>query len=195
VPTPRTTTRTNNKKELEEGKKNNLAAATRLASAALEVAQRKAAVKKAAVDARKAKRAKTAAKALPVTQQELEDKPLGRYNCNDLEKVFRNAWSERWPNVTPKRWTGRERKNAKDLISEYTAAEAVKTVEMTIEKWNVLMRQFDFKGYPNMPLIYGYRGSLVPMAKEGEQKPSNPKWGSHYDKDETRDDGKEGGWG
>ena len=124
-----------------------------------------------------------------------EPKSVACWNCNDMERVFRSLWSKRWPNTPPKRWTGRERKNAKDFIIEYEATTVLAVVEMVLSKWKELQRQFDWKGYPSMPLMYGYRGSLVPMALEGESEPGNPKWGAHWDEEAERPDGEEGGWG
>lgn len=116
-------------------------------------------------------------------------------NCNDLEFAFKSAWRKKWPNITPKTWTIRERKNAKMFIDEYSYDQVVKTVELVFSQWNELQRKFGWDGYPSLPLVYGWRGSLVPLAVGGEQKPAPPKWGAHHKPEFDRPDGEDGGWG
>ncbi len=121
------------------------------------------------------------------------DKQPAQYNCNDIELVLAHAWKARWKRVAPPRFTGRDRKHAKDLITQYGAEETAKVVSTVVTQWEDYAAKFSLNGYPSMPLFYGYRNSLFPMVLEGGGT-AKPKWGTHFDENESRDDGDEIGW-
>lgn len=121
------------------------------------------------------------------------DKSPKNYNCNDMELVLAHAWKSRWDKVPPPRFTGRDRKHAKDLIEHYGAAETAKVINTIVVEWETYSAKFSLGGYPSMPLFWGYRNSLFPLVLQGDST-GKPLWGTHFKKEDSRSEGDEVGW-
>ena len=120
-------------------------------------------------------------------------KNVSNYNCNDIEVVLSTIWRKKWTSVPPPKFMGRDRKHAKDLIEHYGPADTVKVISQVIENWEDYAARLSINGYPSMPLFWGYRNSLFPLVLQGNNG-AKPKWGSHFDENNTRDPGDEIGW-
>ena len=121
-----------------------------------------------------------------------EQKTPDQYNAKDLEFVMGVEWKKKW-NSPPPRFFGRDLKHAKDLIKIYTPKTTSEVIVWALENWEMLCARFNIKGYPSMPILWGFRNSLFPLFIDGDLSQS-PSWGSHFDKTESDKQESEIGW-
>jgi len=121
-----------------------------------------------------------------------QQKTPDQYNAKDMELVLALEWKKKWQSPPP-RFYGRDLKHAKDLIKIYTAETVASVLKWAVENWEMLCERYNIKGYPSMPIFWGFRNSIFPLFIDGEVN-SKPSWGSHYSNDESRPDGQEIGW-
>jgi hypothetical protein len=122
-----------------------------------------------------------------------EQKTPDQYNAKDLEFVMGLEWEKRWSSPPP-RFFGRDLKHAKDLIGIYTPKTTSEVIAWALENWESLAERFNIKGYPSMPIFWGFRNSIFPLYIDGEMNTSPPSWGTHYDKTEEESKDSEIGW-
>lgn len=121
-----------------------------------------------------------------------QQKTPDQYNAKDMELVLALEWKKKWQSPPP-RFYGRDLKHTKDLIKIYTAETVASVLKWAVENWETLCERYNIKGYPSMPIFWGFRNSIFPLFIDGEVN-SKPSWGSHYSNDESRPDGQEIGW-
>lgn len=125
--------------------------------------------------------------------RKFQEKTPDQYNAKDLEFVLAMKWKEKW-NSPPPRFYGRDLKHAKDLIGIYTAEVVTNVINWSLDNWEQLCERYNIKGYPSMPIFWGFRNSIFPLYIDGEVNTSNPSWGSHFNEEQSREDGEEIGW-
>ncbi len=121
-----------------------------------------------------------------------QQKTPEQYNAKDLELVLAMEWKKKWQSPPP-RFYGRDLKHAKDLISIYTAETVTNVLVWSVDNWDSLCERYNIKGYPSMPIFWGFRNSIFPLYIDGEVT-SKPSWGTHYTEEESRPEGDEIGW-
>jgi len=102
----------------------------------------------------------------PKSREELtKEKPKVEYNQIDLWFVFKRCWNDAKINGRPTIWTLRERKHVKDMIAEQGSEAIVTYFEYCFKNWNALVFNHHITSIvPSIPLLYGYRRSLLPEA-------------------------------
>lgn len=121
-----------------------------------------------------------------------EQKTPEQYNAKDLEFVLGLKWRERWDSPPP-RFYGRDMKHAKDLISIYSPKTTSEVITWSLDNWELLCEKFNIKGYPSMPIFWGFRNSIFPLYIDGELN-TKATWGSQFDTEESKPEGQEIGW-
>ena len=116
------------------------------------------------------------------------------YNASDMELVFSEVWSSRWPNTPAAMFTIRDKKHAKDLIAHYGAETTAFVIREVVTHWEQYRADLKMNGFPSMIAFYGYRNSLFPMVLEQDSKGMKPGWGSHFEEGDSTDSGDEMGW-
>lgn len=125
--------------------------------------------------------------------QAFNEKTPEQYNAKDLEFVLALEWREKWKSPPP-RFFGRDMKHAKDLISIYSAEVVSDVIKRCVKDWETIAPRFNIKGYPSMPIFWGFRNSIFPLMIDGELQ-GKPTWGSQFnDETDSRPDGGEIGW-
>lgn len=125
--------------------------------------------------------------------QAFNEKTPEQYNAKDLEFVLAIEWREKWKSPPP-RFFGRDMKHAKDLISIYGAEVVSDVIKRCVKDWETIAPRFNIKGYPSMPIFWGFRNSIFPLMIDGELQ-SQPTWGSQFNNEtDSRPDGGEIGW-
>ena len=125
------------------------------------------------------------------------EKTPEQYNANDIELVMARAWHRKgWKTPAP-RFTMRDRKHSKDLITAYGPDVVAKVIDGAISSWESLAPKLRLNNaYPSMGIMYGYRNSIFPLMIDGDPNNGNPSWGSHFDR--NKDSSPEGeekiGW-
>jgi hypothetical protein len=106
-------------------------------------------------------------------KKSVEDKTVSEYNCNDMWFIFKKFWKEHGLSGYPTAWTNKERKQVKNLIDEQ-GSEAVSTYfNFCCKNWKVLAQRFKITSIvPTVPILYGYRRSLLPEALNPTQQVS-----------------------
>lgn len=137
------------------------------------------------------KKARTSPTAAKRVRSFLEKDPR-QYNCNDMELVLGIAWKETGWKTPPPKFTSRDRKHAKDLISHYGASNVARVIKEAIGGWTDYSGRLNVNGYPSMPLFWGYRNSIFPMVLDGKGKKKGA--GTQFDESTSREDGSEIGW-
>lgn len=97
------------------------------------------------------------------------EKSVAEYTAQDMAMVFQDAWNKLAMSARPKRWTARDFKHAKDLIEEQGPETTVKLIQYVLGNWPALVKRYGVRGYPQMSVIFGFRGSWVPEAVDGVQ--------------------------
>lgn len=126
--------------------------------------------------------------------RKFQEKTPDQYNAKDMEFVLAMKWKEKW-NSPPPRFYGRDMKHAKSLIEIYTAETVSQVIVWSLDNWELLCDKYNIKGYPSMPIFWGFRNSIFPLYIDGELNTSAPSWGSHFNQEDTRPEGSELGWG
>lgn len=121
-----------------------------------------------------------------------QNKTPEQYNAKDMEFVVALEWKKKWQSPPP-RFFGRDMKHAKELISIYGAEVVADVLQRSIADWETLAPRFNIKGYPSMPIFWGFRNSIFPLMIDGELN-SKPTWGSQFTKEDSTPDGGEIGW-
>jgi len=124
--------------------------------------------------------------------QAFNDKTPEQYNAKDMEYVVALEWKKKWQSPPP-RFFGRDMKHAKELIAIYGAEVVADVLQRSIADWESLAPHFNIKGYPSMPIFWGFRNSIFPLMIDGELN-SKPNWGSQFTKEDSTPDGGEIGW-
>lgn len=124
--------------------------------------------------------------------QAFNEKTPEQYNSKDLEFVLALEWRKKWQSPPP-RFFGRDLKHGKDLISIYSAEVVTNVIQTCVKEWESIAPKFNIKGYPSMPIFWGFRNSIFPLMIDGELK-TKDSWGSQFDNTESRKDGEEVGW-
>ena len=124
--------------------------------------------------------------------QAFNQKTPDQYNSKDLEFVVALEWREKWQSPPP-RFFGRDLKHGKDLISIYGAEVVTDVIRRCIKDWEEIAPRFNIKGYPSMPIFWGFRNSIFPLMIDGELD-TKEGWGSQFDNKESRSEGDEIGW-
>ena len=99
--------------------------------------------------------------------QAFNEKTPEQYNAKDLEFVLAIEWREKWKSPPP-RFFGRDMKHAKDLISIYSAEVVSDVIKRCVKDWETIAPRFNIKGYPSMPIFWGFRNSIFPLMIDGE---------------------------
>ena len=124
--------------------------------------------------------------------QAFNQKTPDQYNSKDLEFVVALEWREKWQSPPP-RFFGRDLKHGKDLISIYGAEVVTDVIRRCVKDWEEIAPRFNIKGYPSMPIFWGFRNSIFPLMIDGELD-TKEGWGSQFDNKESRSEGDEIGW-
>lgn len=122
-----------------------------------------------------------------------QQKTPSEYNAKDLEMVLAIEWKKKWQSPAP-RFYGRDLKHAKDLISIYTAKTVTEVIVWSVENWDTITQTYNIKGYPSMPIFWGFRNSLFPQYIDGDLSKNKPNWGSQFTPEDSKPDGDEIGW-
>lgn len=121
-----------------------------------------------------------------------QQKHPSQYNSKDIELVLAMKWREKWTSPPP-RFFGKDLKLCKDLIKLYSAEVVAGVINWSVDHWDELCKQFNIRGYPSIPLYWGFRNSIFPMYIDGGLE-SSPSWGSQFSKDQSTEEGSEIGW-
>ena len=124
--------------------------------------------------------------------QAFNDKTPEQYNAKDMEFVMAQEWRKKWQSPPP-RFFGRDMKHTKDLISIYGAEVVSDVITKCISDWESIAPKFNIKGYPSMPIFWGFRNSIFPLMIDGELD-NKPSWGSQFSDTDDTPDGGEIGW-
>lgn len=125
--------------------------------------------------------------------QSFLDKSADKYNVKDLEFLLASEWDKKdWKSPAP-RFFGRDLKQGKELIKIYGADVVAKVISHFVQNWEQLAPQFNIKGYPSMPIFWGFRNAFFPFVIDGQLN-NQPTWGTHYKEEQTQPGG-EIGWG
>lgn len=125
--------------------------------------------------------------------QAFNDKTPEQYNAKDIEFVLALEWREKWKSPPPK-FFGRDLKHAKDLISIYSPEVVTSVVKQCVKEWETIAPQFNIKGYPSMPIFWGFRNSIFPLIIDGALQ-TKATWGTQFDSNtDSRPEGGEIGW-
>ena len=116
--------------------------------------------------------------------QSFLEKTPDQYNSNDIELIMARAWHRKgWKTPAP-RFTMRDRKHAKDLITTYGPDVVAKVIDQAIASWEALAPKLRLQNaYPSMGIMYGYRNSIFPLIIDGDPSAGKASWGSHFDRD------------
>jgi len=115
-----------------------------------------------------------------------------KYNAKDLELLLASEWDKKgWKTPAP-RFYGKDLKHGKELIKIYSAELVAKVLSYSVQNWESLAPKFNIRGYPSMPIFWGFRNSIFPLVIDGDIGVS-PSWGSHYEEEQTKQ-GSEVGW-
>lgn len=121
-----------------------------------------------------------------------QEKSPSQYNAKDIELLLAMKWREKWTSPPP-RFAGRDLKHAKDLIKIYGSETVSAVITWAVENWERVCQEFNIKGYPNMPLFWGFKTSLFTFFIDGDPS-KKPNWGSQFTQEESREEGSEIGW-
>lgn len=101
-------------------------------------------------------------------------KTVSQYNCNDFWHVFKSMWRSADLRGSPTTWTVRERKHVKELIDEQGPEAVHAFLQYVFQNWGSICQRYKINGYPNIPLLYGYRRSLFPESLNGPTVTTKP---------------------
>lgn len=118
------------------------------------------------------------------------EKDPSDYNSHDMELVMAASWKERGWKTPPPRFTKRDLGHAKSLIEQYGAEITCDVIKKVVSDWEFFVSKFNIKGYPSMPIIFGFRNSFFPLIIDGEIN-AKPNWGSQFNGEAPK---KEVGW-
>jgi hypothetical protein len=94
-----------------------------------------------------------------------KEKSKAEYNQFDMWFVFKRCWKEANLNGRPTIWTLRERKHVRDMIAEQGSEAIVTYFEYCFKNWKTLAFAHHITSVvPSIPILYGYRRSLLPEA-------------------------------
>lgn len=119
--------------------------------------------------------------------QAFGEKPASQYNAKDMELVLASAWKAKGWKTSPPRFTKRDLGHAKQLIEQYGSEDTANVIKKIIENWEKIKMEYTIKGYPSMPIFFGFRNSFFPLVIDGGIDDS-PKWGSHFKNEEKPQD-------
>lgn len=113
-------------------------------------------------------------KQIPIKpKKSVEDKTVQEYNCNDMWFIFKKFWKEHGLSGYPTAWTNKERKQVKNMIDEQGSEAVSKYFNFCCKNWKVLAHRFKISSIvPTVPILYGYRRSLLPEALNPSQQVS-----------------------
>lgn len=120
-----------------------------------------------------------------------EAKEPSEYNCNDIELAMRDAWKAKGWKTNPPSFTMRDRKQAKEMLSDNGGEHITQAVQYMIQHWESISRRYRVNGFPSIRVLYGFRHSWIPEAIEGTKHGATA--GSEYDA--GSDDIESGSWG
>ena len=115
--------------------------------------------------------------------QTFVEKSATEYNSQDMEFVLAASWKAKGWKTPPPRFTKRDLGHAKQLIEQYGSLSTSDVIKQIIENWDTIKTQFNIKGYPSMPIFFGFRNSFFPLVIDGGLLDS-PSWGSHFKKED-----------
>jgi hypothetical protein len=123
-------------------------------------------------------------KAKPVPKAEKD------LNCKDLYFVFVKFWREyNFPGRCPF-WTGKDLNYIKRMIAEQGVEAVTEYLKYSLHNWKDICHRYKIMSVcPTIPILYGYRGSLLPESLDPTKKPTHT--GAEY----TETDIPSGSWG
>ena len=120
------------------------------------------------------------------------EKSPSDYNSKDLELLLASERDKKgWKSPAP-RFYAKDMKHGKELIKIYGADVVSKVFTYSVQNWETLAPKFNIRGYPSMPIFWGFRNSIFPLVIDGEIG-HQPTWGTHYTEEQTNT-GSEVGW-
>lgn len=88
-------------------------------------------------------------------------------NTRGMEGIWKNALSDHFPDVTPNRWTGKERKLLKDLMIDHPKETVTRAMVYMCENWDALCRRWKITGVPQIGTLFGYRADIFADIETG----------------------------
>jgi hypothetical protein len=127
---------------------------------------REAAKKKSKERAKKRMQKQTKKAASKVNASEAKRAADG-INTRGMERIWKNALSDHFPDVTPNRWTGKERKLLKDLMFDHPKETVTRAMVYMCENWDDLCKRWKRTGVPSIGTLFGYRADIFSDIETG----------------------------
>ncbi len=95
-------------------------------------------------------------------------KPKGQWSARDLEFFLRDLWLKQDFRFYPKNWTGKDFKQAWDLLEVYGGELMARTLEYVVANWSDIASGYGLNGGPTLSVVYWLREDLVYEAVNGK---------------------------
>ena len=111
--------------------------------------------------------------------------------CTRMLELYQSLWLEKNFPGRCGSWTNRERKNIKDFITEQGEKSVSIYIKYCLQNWKEVSYRYKImSAVPTVPILYGYRKSLLAEALEPSKKPVG-----HGPAEYTETDLPSGSWG
>lgn len=133
----------------------------------------------------KVKRSKNRMSSHDRLRERMEEKRESEYNVTDMRFLYEDLWADKSWTTYPTRWTLKDKKLVRCLLDEQGGENTVRYFQYVVQRWEDIQQRYRIQGSPSVPVMWGFRRSLLHEALEGVTE-----FRSHtleYEEDDTAD--------